>query len=614
MWFSLFGLILVLCITFFQGLQGLFSAFIMCVLTILCAALAFGSFETVYHGFLIKTMPEYGEAVALVSIFILSLLVLRTVLDNVIKGNMVIPVWADRAGGGVLGFVSAILIVGVLQLGFELLPFSEQFLGYNRFVAVNAERRDKELDEDELKDVVAASVAWRRNDLLLNPDGFAARVASMLSSGSLSGSTHFASVYPDFPAWAQNTRTVVQRESRHTVSDPEAMSVFPDGYAVLGDAGLIQPGRKAPDQLGNTPYTEVRRTAEPGKEFRCYRVFLAEEARDTDRRIRFRAPQVRIVGNERAGGPPAEYLLTGIQREARPTEHIELLRAIVLDKPEFCDVNRQSTGPKDPLDFVFEVPVSFQANFIEFKRTARVDVSRIRLLPEGERLEPLTGRGGGNSVDPIDRSGEQSSSGQPRDPNAGPPDRVGGVWTKGAPAFAADAAFPAKLGKYDLTGGEVVRNKLTGGNVVAQITEDSDQGSQVIEFFDVPPGEHLLYVPVTQLDPKSYLGRALGYARETLPSHTLKLADGTEHRPVGRFAIAKIQGQWWLECRYLDEFARTSESALPRFEKLQRQHLTQDDTTLVYLFLVPSGGRPKEIVRAGKDSIDLSKFDVVAPE
>ncbi|MBN1490157.1 MAG: hypothetical protein JXA69_09585, partial [Phycisphaerae bacterium] len=182
------------------------------------------------------------------------------------------------------------------------------------------------------------------------------------------------------------------------------------------------------------------------------------------------------------------------------------------------------------------------------------------------------------------------------------------------PIFEAGAKFPVKLGKYDLTGGEVVRNKLVGGNVVAQITEDSDQGSQVIEFFDVPPGEHLLYVPVTQLDPKSYLGRALGYARETLPSHTLKLADGTEHRPVGRFAIAKIQGQWWLECRYLDEFARTGESALPRFEKLQRQHLTQDDTTLVYLFLVPSGGRPKEIVRAGKDSIDLSKFDVVAPQ
>ena len=254
----------VLCITFFQGLQGLFSAFIMCVLTILCAALAFGNFETVYYGLLIDTMPEYGQAVALVSIFMLSLLVLRTVTDNVIKGNMVIPVWADRAGGGALGLVTGLIIVGILQLGFELLPFDERFLGYNRFVAVNTDKRDKEVDEEELKETVAANVEWRRRDLMLNPDGFAARIASLLSSGALSGRTEFASVYPDFPAWAQNTRCAVQRESRHTVADPEAISVFREGYTLLGEAGLIQPGRKPPDQRGNTPYTEVHRTAEPG--------------------------------------------------------------------------------------------------------------------------------------------------------------------------------------------------------------------------------------------------------------------------------------------------------------------------------------------------------------
>ena len=40
MWFSLFVTVLILTITFYQGLQGLFSALINCVLAILSAVLA----------------------------------------------------------------------------------------------------------------------------------------------------------------------------------------------------------------------------------------------------------------------------------------------------------------------------------------------------------------------------------------------------------------------------------------------------------------------------------------------------------------------------------------------------------------------------------------------
>src|SRR5512146_2419887 len=103
MWFSLFSVVLILCIAFFQALQGLFSSVIMCMLTILSAALAFGTYEDLCYAYLINRMPEQGEAVALLAVFILSLLILRTLADNVIKGNMQFPVWVDRIAGGALG-------------------------------------------------------------------------------------------------------------------------------------------------------------------------------------------------------------------------------------------------------------------------------------------------------------------------------------------------------------------------------------------------------------------------------------------------------------------------------------------------------------------------------
>ena len=53
MWFSLLVVVLVLAITFYQGLQGIFSALIICILTILSAALAFGLYEDLYFAQLI---------------------------------------------------------------------------------------------------------------------------------------------------------------------------------------------------------------------------------------------------------------------------------------------------------------------------------------------------------------------------------------------------------------------------------------------------------------------------------------------------------------------------------------------------------------------------------
>ncbi len=132
MWFSLFATVLILAAAFYQGLQGLFSSLITCILTILSAALAFGLYEDLYFALLISYQPDHGRAIALLAIFVITLLVLRMVSDQLIQGNMQFSLYVDRAGGGVFGFVTAMIIIGMLAIGFQMLPFGPAILGFNR--------------------------------------------------------------------------------------------------------------------------------------------------------------------------------------------------------------------------------------------------------------------------------------------------------------------------------------------------------------------------------------------------------------------------------------------------------------------------------------------------
>src|SRR5512146_3381821 len=116
MWFSLFATVLILAITFYEGLQGLFTALINCILAVLAAALAFGLYEDVYYAFLKDNQPDHGRAIAMLAIFIVSLLVLRTLFDMFAKNNLQFPVYVDRAGGGLFGFITGMVIVGMLSI------------------------------------------------------------------------------------------------------------------------------------------------------------------------------------------------------------------------------------------------------------------------------------------------------------------------------------------------------------------------------------------------------------------------------------------------------------------------------------------------------------------
>ena len=113
MWLSLLVVTLIFAITIFQATQGLFSATIMMVLTICCAATAYGTYEWVAVEWIAPYWkPDYAHALALGLVFGVPLLLARLVFDRLIRRSCLLPAGVDRIGAGVCGMVTAFLMVG----------------------------------------------------------------------------------------------------------------------------------------------------------------------------------------------------------------------------------------------------------------------------------------------------------------------------------------------------------------------------------------------------------------------------------------------------------------------------------------------------------------------
>ncbi|MBL7133386.1 MAG: CvpA family protein [Phycisphaerae bacterium] len=167
---------LVLGITYYQSIQGLFSSLIMAVLTVLCAAVAVNFYEPVASILLYTRQPAYADAIALTALFVLPLLGLRLAADRLIAGNVVLPRWLDRFGGSLAGLITGILHMGILMLVVQMLPFGPSVMGYQPF--------------DEM---------LRRKDRLVPfyPDEFTIGLGKMLSAGAFSGRRSFARAHDD---------------------------------------------------------------------------------------------------------------------------------------------------------------------------------------------------------------------------------------------------------------------------------------------------------------------------------------------------------------------------------------------------------------------------------
>ena len=346
-------LILVVGVALFQVTQGVFSALIMMMLTIISALVAFGYYLPMAEYLLYGRQPAHAQGASLIALFVITMIALRIAADKFIAGNVVMNVWANRIGAGAAGLVTGVILVGVLGAGIQLLPVGENFFGF-----VSHE------DTLEPKHTLLAT------DITLN-------VIGALSDGAMSGEDSWNEDNRDFAREAFCARNTAGANGRRD-AEPDTMRVM--GIQQIDD----------PDGGASAKRTYVVRVA------------VSSKTRNADDNCwRLPATQFRLVTTDGKSVYPSRYKAYGGVPEGANKE--VYLREVDAEKGTGKDdkprlrvgklvvVRMWSNGPEElVVNWHFVLDKQYKQkdiDYITFRRTVRVDIpkSMIRIdrpLPE----------------------------------------------------------------------------------------------------------------------------------------------------------------------------------------------------------------------------------------
>ncbi len=566
MWLSLLIILLLLSIAYFHAIQGLFSALLSAVLAILCTGLAFATYEYVAVELLVSLKPDFALGLALMGMFVIPLYVLRTLLDKYVHRACLLPLFLDKAGGFVFGVITAYVMVGMLAICLQLLPFGNGVLGFARL-----DRADPAQEE--------------QNELWLKPDRFAARLASMLSGGILSGEHSFARVHPDFVTeigWIEGVFPTDQGDRRWV-----RRFVPPGSMSVMGAWEDSYVYRKSEDSRSGAP-EYIPKSAPDDKKLIRVQMQLRPEAQDADNQHRFTLYQVRLVGDVE-DDQPAQYHAIAVADSQEPDKAIYETKG---GDPLPC----QLLAPAgNMVDVVFEVPKDFTPRFAEYKSGAR-DMVKL-----GEA--PLAGMA-------VARAGTAPTGA------SGRRDRVSGVALAGS-LFSEDFPNGLTMTNYQSTNVEIdhAKQALKNGHIHGWVTNQGRRKTEApVSSFDVPADKRLLHLSVKSLAPQSTFGKARNLAVTTVKNYIVTDSSGRQYLPVGGYVAAKLGVKDYVEIQYFPEYAEMTGRGIQPWERLRENRL-QGDYTYVLLYLINPGAKLVGFSTGGggAQAVDLTDRNLVAP-
>ncbi len=566
MWFSLALLvIIVLAGTYYLTIQGFTTAFITCVLTIVCLAVAFGTYEYVAQKVFIGLLPDYAYAWALMGMFIVPLIILRILMDIWVPRAHLLPQLLDKGAAAAAGLISTFMIAGVLAIAIEMSPWGPSVLGFQRF---NPEKPDEQ------------------SELLFKPDRAAAGFASALSGGPFSGTVRFASIHPDLITeigWVQSAPAGISR-----VVPPDSVSFVDAGHVNF----IYEREIKSQGPATLVPLSEFSGAA--NMTLPRVALQLRSEAANKDGKHLFTLRQVRLVGDLVTDDTrlPAMYHAIAVADKDVPTKFV---RSIKTEGRSSTTTNVEemvlTAAPNGQIDVAFQVPQNFDPRFVAYKQGPRIPIRK-------QQFKSAV-------VSPPEQT---TAAPQPTPPPVVTPGgRVAGVKFVSS-HFGGD--LPLKLTNYsgdaDMQGDELVQ-----GHVLALVADQEGGSQQPVSALKVPQGRALLQLNVENLQAGSTLGRALSYSVHTIENYTVTDEHGRQYTPVGKYAAAKVGGEMYFELQYYPEYAESGARAIRPFDKIKNQNL-RDDYKLVYLYLLPPGTKVTEF-STGRATTDLRNQNLVAP-
>ncbi len=611
--FSLIMIGLLAAIAIRQASQGFFSALVMAVLTVCCAAAAVGTHEWVaIHWVAPFFKPDYSLAISLAVIFGIPVLLLQLLFGRLVKRSGLLPLLVDRIGGGLCGFVTALTTVGIVALSLQMLPFPNgKVLGFAR-VSVP--------DPDDPGATVGADEATERN-LLLKPDRFAVALGSVLSDGVFSGQGAMHEDHPDLVeaiGWVGAVPSTVSRYAPPGSIRVEHTELVPFVYKMM-------PG----DARNNTPPNYEPEQPMGGREFQMVRVRLTRAARDKNNSHFFSLRQFRLVGH-RGEEVLEQYHPMALQEATSPDGINRHIRSIK-EGGRFVSQVDKVYSPRaggDEVEVVFDLPKGFRPSFIEYKREARATLS-LSDKPASRSATTATPSAPASGRAPSVRTAEApEASAPPAAETSGrtAPVRRGrsargrrsGGRTRPVVVSQVLSRFgdelPLTLRAYQRIGADVARGRLRSGHLVATTSEQEGGSDAEISKFFVPPDKRLLQLNVDRIQARSGLGRALNFAAATVQNYTVQDDRGNRYVVTGKYALAKVNGQDMFEVQYFSEPVG-SIGGLGKFNRIKEKELEPTDQ-FVLLFLVDPGVRITRFNTGGaaSRSDDLTADNLVAPQ
>lgn len=598
MFFGLLSFVLVAGIAFFQALQGVYSAIIMAVLTMVSAALAVNFYHPLATACLAQLPSGWGQyidAISLATLFFVTLVLLRTVADRVLRGNIVIQPIPDRILAGVISFPTAMVIVGMASISMQMLPFDQTLMMFTRY---NME-------------------TGARASLFPKADDFTASVLTGLSKGALSGDTEFGMFHDDWPGELSAQRMGVQHESKQTAPENSVSIVKAWAFdkPLLEKQFTLKGFRLYEAKMG----VEVKgkRLPQSGMRYIAMLVNINGEGADDDRTTRIGWGQVRLVGF--VGGNtkrPQSYYLMGFKDvdvpgewnvirkyvPVRPTKEDEQENQATSTLRNYGLVTREKT--QMPLGLVFEVPDDFKPWFVEYKRWGRVAVPELTKDQPAEAPAAAGAAAVDSNGNPVARSGWHSQFQVDFD-------RSG--FNDTMPFSVAMAA-----GTKQVDGAEISQGRITKGTIYGTIGrgEATDLDSKTngrlasVQGFFVPNDRRLFRLECKLEAAQTALLQSVFGAVQGVMQRFVVDAQGQNHFPVGQYIILDGQPGQEVELMYDCESEQTAGGYAKPFQHMNPNQLAGKTVRIGFLFMVPAGTQLKQFEVGGGaiEAQNLTRF------
>jgi len=398
---SLAVVLIILGCAAYQYFKGTFIKAFSTIIVAVCASIAaFGFFEILANVFISRgadsrflTLVPWAQPLCFALLFIIVFGALQTGIMFLTRQPVDLGFMPERIARVVCGIFLGLILSGFLLTALGMAPLPNKY-PYQRFDGT-------------------------RSKVLLNADGFATGLFSIISKGSLSGKRSFATIHPDFLDQLYLNRqisgTSILTSKFPAISVPSKQAVWPASESLREQVGQIvlelnRQGKLKDELTGKS-------ISMPGPVSSDYqptivRVGINRSALTKKTKINggaFILPQLRLICKRQGYGDDP---LAGTGINIYPIGHLKAADQIQVSTEIEIDSKNDFKGNAGEkwIDFVFCVPRDYVPVLVEFKQNSIVEIRPSAIVTADQAPPPELFTQTSKSQNGSSTSGRPSSS------------------------------------------------------------------------------------------------------------------------------------------------------------------------------------------------------------